>query len=238
MPLSVVMPAYNEQGAIGAAIADVQQHVFPRVPGAELIVVDDGSRDATGKLIDEAAALDPRVRPVHKQNGGHGPALLTGIDHARGGYVMLIDSDRQIPLDSFEHFWRAAQTADGAFGVRRTRHDPRLRLYLTAVVRWMLRLLLGVRLRDANVPFKIVRRDVLARALPLIPPDTLAPSIFLAVYMRRTRCSIEEIDVSHRERETGLVSIRRWRLLKFCWRAFTQLLVFRRRLAAEGAHVR
>jgi len=92
-----------------------------------------------------------------------------------------------------------------------------------------------VRLRDANVPFKVFRRELWLEAAPLIPADTLAPSLFLAVFAASRDRRIATIEIPHRARETGVVSIRRWKLIKFCWRAFGQLLAFRRAcLAAPG----
>jgi glycosyltransferase involved in cell wall biosynthesis len=233
VPLSVIMPAYNEEGAIEDAVGDVREHVFAAVPEAELVVVDDGSRDRTGAILDGLAAHEPRLRVIHKPNGGHGPALRTGLDAASGEYVFLVDSDRQVPLSAFPALWEAAKGRDGAFGVRKTRNDARIRLALTAVVRTALRPLLGVRIYDANVPFKIVRRVVWEEAKGLIPADTLAPSLFLAVYMARRGCDVAQVEVPHKDRETGTVSIRRWKLLKFCARAFRQLLAFRARLNSE-----
>lgn len=231
--LSVIMPAYNEEGAIAEAVAEVQQHVLDRIPGAELVVVNDGSRDGTGRLLDEIAARDGRVRVIHKKNGGHGPALRTGLDQARGDALFLIDSDRQIPLDAFAPLWRAIEEGkDGAFGVRAHRDDPALRLWLTKVIRGVLPLLFGVRVRDANVPYKVFRRRLWDEARAIIPPDTLAPSLFLAVYAAKKNFAIATFPIPHRERQTGEVSIRRWKLFKFCAKAFRQLLEFRRRLAA------
>ena len=65
----------------------------------------------------------------------------------------------------------------------------------------------------------------------LIPPETLTPSLFFAIFVTKRQFRIAEFPVTHRERNTGLVSIRRWRLLKFCARALRQLMVFRWRLA-------
>jgi glycosyltransferase involved in cell wall biosynthesis len=236
--LTVVMPAYNEEGAIEDAVREVREHVLHGLPGAELLVVDDGSRDRTGEILDRLAAEDPRVSVIHQRNGGHGRALRTGLDAARGEYVFLVDSDRQIPIEAFPPLWELARGRDGAFGIRTNRHDPRLRLMLTAVIRAALRSLFDAPLRDANVPFKILRRSAWLEARELIPEDTLAPSLFLAVFARRRGLDIAERDVPHRERETGVVSIRRWKLLKFCTRAFLQLLAFHRRLRRHlsGAH--
>jgi dolichol-phosphate mannosyltransferase len=231
--LSVVMPAYNEQDAIEAAVDDVQRHVLDKVSDSELVVVNDGSKDRTGELLDRMAEADTRVRAHHKPNGGHGPAIIAGLAEARGDYVFLVDSDRQIPLEHFDQLWRAVNGGkDAAFGVRRNRDDPRIRLWLTSVIRLALRALFGVTLYDANVPFKLLRRSTWQEAHALIPDDTLAPSLFLAVYMKLRGLDIAEIDVSHRERETGEVSIKRWKLVKFCARAFGQMTQFRRKVMA------
>lgn len=232
-PVSVIMPAYNEEGGIQTAVAAVQQQVLDRLPGAEVVVVNDGSRDATGALLDAIAAADSRVRVLHTPNGGHGTALMRGLADARGDYVFLIDSDNQIPLEGFQPLWAAVQNGagparDGAFGVRRVRHDAQFRRLLTVVIRWSLTLLFGVRIKDANVPFKLVRRSLWLAARPYIPDGTLAPSLFLAVYLKRTRADLGFVEVAHLDRVTGTVSIRRWKLIKFCARGFRQLLDFRR----------
>ncbi|MGQ0640588.1 MAG: glycosyltransferase family 2 protein [Gemmatimonadaceae bacterium] len=231
--LSVIMPAYNEEGGVADAVRAVQEHVFSVVPNAELVAVNDGSRDRTGAILDELASRDSRVHAVHKKNGGHGPALITGLVAARGEYVFLIDSDNQIPLESFARLWQKVLNGhDAAFGVRRVRSDARLRRVLTRVIRVSLTMLFGVRLRDANIPFKVFRRQLWNDAAPLIPTDTLAPSIFFAVHAARRGAKIAFVEVGHRDRTTGTVSIRRWKLIKFCARAWRQLLAFRSALRA------
>ena len=233
--LSVVMPAYNEQDAIEAAVDDVRRHVLNQIPDSELIVVNDGSRDRTGEILDQLAAADARIRPIHRPNGGHGPALLTGLKACQRAYMMLVDSDLQIPLDGFPQFWTTIQEGyDGVFGIRRTRYDPKFRLFLTRVIRIALRLLFRVAPYDANVPCKLFRRDLWTAASPNIPPDTLAPSLFLAIFAESRGYRIAYRDVMHRERATGEVSIRRWKLIRFCAKGFLQLLTFRRRLRHAG----
>lgn len=232
--LSVVMPAHNEEGAIEDAIRDLQEYVFTVVPESEAIIVDDGSRDRTGEILDRLAESDSRLRVIHQAQGGHGRALRTGMDAARGEYLFLLDSDRQIPLDAFGSLWGAAQGRDGVFGVRAARNDPKVRLLLSRFIRLAIALFFKVRLKDPNVPFKVLRRQIWLDARELIPRDTLAPSLFLAIHTRHRGHEIIELDVRHRERETGAASLRHWKLLKFCLRAFRQLLQFRRALASEG----
>jgi dolichol-phosphate mannosyltransferase len=204
--------------------------VLDAVPGSDLIVVDDGSRDRTGAILDQLSAADPRVKVIHQSNGGHGAALRNGMERANGQFLFLLDSDRQVPIEAFAPLWDAARGRDGAFGVRVQRHDPPLRLALTRLIRRVLALLFGVSLRDPNVPFKVIRRSVWLAARDLVPEGTLAPSLFLAVFARARGLDIVEIEVPHRARSSGVVSIRRWKLLTFCVRAFRQLLAFRGRL--------
>jgi glycosyltransferase involved in cell wall biosynthesis len=231
VPLSVIMPAYNEEGSIRDAVADVEQHILSQVSGAELIVVDDGSVDNTGALLDELAVRNSRVRVIHQQNGGHAAALMTGLSSSTSEYIMLLDSDRQIPLDDFATHWQFVNDGyDCVFGVRRQRHDPQLRLWLTRVIRYALQALFNVTIYDANIPYKLLRRTVWEEASKLIPPDTLAPSLFLAIFAKKKDYRVHEVDVPHKERSTGEVSIRRLKLLKFCIKGFIQILGFRQRL--------
>lgn len=233
--LTVVMPAYNEAEGMASAVDEVRSEILDRFPRARLLVVNDGSKDRTGAILDEQARDDARVHVLHKPNGGHGSAIRAGLDAAHTDYVFLVDSDQQIPLSAFSELAAAIDAGHtAAFGVRRRRHDPRLRLALTAFIRRALRLLFGVTLYDANVPFKLLRREHWLAASPLIPPDTLAPSLFLALHMRVNGVDIAEVDVPHRERETGEVSIRRWRLFRFCTTAFGQLWAFRSALRARS----
>jgi dolichol-phosphate mannosyltransferase len=235
VPLTVVMPVYNEQDAIVAAVGDVQEHILSRINGSQLIVVNDGSRDGTAALLDDIARQDGRVRVIHQANTGHGGAVMAGLAAAPGDHLFLIDSDRQIPLDRFHEAWTAiGHGRDAVFGVRRRRHDPALRLFLTKVIRYAVSLMFGVTLDDANVPYKLLRRSVWEEAQPFVPPGTLAPSLFLAIVSKVRGRDILELDVVHKERNTGEVSIRRLKLLKFCARGLSQMIELRRTLSRRS----
>jgi dolichol-phosphate mannosyltransferase len=229
--LSVIMPVYNEEGAIAAAVNEVKEHVLALIPASELVVVDDGSRDGTGRLLDDAAATDPRIKVIHQPNGGHGAALLTGLKASSGEYIFLIDSDRQIPLDNFRSAWSEVLAGrDAVFGVRRRRYDPVLRLYLSRLIRHSVNVLFRVQLRDANAPYKLFRRGVWHEARECVPDGTLAPSMFLAIVAKSRGYNILEIDVTHKERDTGEVALRKFKLLKFCARGLGQMIALIRRV--------
>jgi glycosyltransferase involved in cell wall biosynthesis len=151
------------------------------------------------------------------------------LAQAEGDYVFLIDSDRQIPLNGFAAAWAHVGRGRAAvFGIRKNRNDPAIRLYLSRLIGRVIRVWFGVRLADANVPYKLLRRSIWHEASGCIPAGTLAPSLFLAIHAKARGHDIVEIEVPHQERETGEVSIKRLKLLKFCAAGLRQMLAFRR----------
>jgi dolichol-phosphate mannosyltransferase len=228
--LTVVMPAYNEEGAIEAAVDEVRREILDRIASADCLVIDDGSTDATGALVDRIAEVDPRVRVIHQANAGHGAALRSGMDRASGDWLFLLDSDRQIPTQAFWALWDARDGRDLLMGVRARRQDPLIRAVLSRVIRATVRVFFGVQLRDANVPFKLIRRTVWESARAVIPEGMLAPSLFLAVFARVRGDVVLELEVPHRARQSGVGSLRWARLARFSLRGFVQLMAFRGRL--------
>jgi dolichol-phosphate mannosyltransferase len=228
--LSIVMPCYNEAGNIDGAIRDAIEQVFAEVPDAELIVVDDGSRDATAAIVEQWTRREPRVRLVAQANAGHGPALVNGIRASRGAHCLLLDSDRQIGLQHFGQTWRLARDHDAVIGVRQRRADPHHRLLLSAALRSWIALAFRVRSSDPNVPYKLVRRSTLLDALAVMPEQPLVPSVLLTIYLWRRRVRIAEQTVPHFARSAGESTLRLRRLASFCVRAFGELMRFRRTL--------
>jgi glycosyltransferase involved in cell wall biosynthesis len=227
-PLSVVMPVYNEEDSVTAAVEDVRACILDLVPGSELWVVDDGSRDRTAGILDHLAAADPRLHIVHQPNGGHGAALLAGLAQARGEWMLLVDVDRQIPLDTFNVAWERRRGLDALFGQRVDRHDPLVRKLVTMALGWQVRLIFGARLADPNAPFKLVRSRLVDAARKVTPDDCLIPSVFLAVHAYRAGWRIAGFDIAYRKRAAGQTSLRKLKLLKFSARSFVQLVAFRR----------
>lgn len=231
LQLSVVMPAYNEESNVAGAIDDVLRHVFSVVPSSELIVVDDGSRDATARIASSFAAADSRITTVSQSNAGHGPALVNGIRCARGTFCLLLDSDRQIDLQDFARTWRLGETNDAVIGIRQRRQDPVHRLILTRSLKTALRMLFHVHAADANAPYKLVRREIALAALAHMPPAPRIPSVLLTVYLSRRAHRMTEQPVTHFPRTAGQPSLRLHRLATFCHHAFAELVRFNRTLS-------
>lgn len=225
--LSIVMPAYNEEVAIAAAVDDILTHVVPAVASAEIVVVNDGSKDRTLAILHEIAAREPRLTVINRVNGGHGPALITGLDAARGETLLLLDSDRQIVLDDFAAACAAYRTGDALIGIRADRHDGPLRAVISRGMRIVLRVLFGKAPRDPNIPFKIVKRADWRRAAPAIGADNPLPSVLLALYLTKSGARIVQYPITHRAREGSVSELRGWKLFRFCLLAGRTLLAFR-----------
>jgi glycosyltransferase involved in cell wall biosynthesis len=226
-PLAVLMPAYNEAAGIEDAVNEVRQEVLDKLPGAYLIVVNDGSKDNTGEILERIAKVDPRVRVINKPNSGHGPSIIRALNEADSEYVFTIDSDMQMPLDCFSQFWQAATAPGcaGVFGVRSHRQDPLVRLVLSRVVAFTMSSVFKVKLRDSNVPFKLFKRKIWTELYARLKDDTLlTPSIAIAIYARKHGYNIVDMPVSHRARKTGEPSLRITKLIAFCAQAFRQMM--------------
>ena len=228
--LSVVMPCYNEADNIGAAIREVVEHVFSEVSDAELVIVDDGSKDASPVIVRDWETRDARVRLLVQANAGHGPALIKGIRAARGEYCLLLDSDRQIGLSRFRETWALRTGHVAVLGVREARVDARHRLVLTALLRGWVAVALRVRSDDPNVPYKLVRRSTLLEAIAAMPDRPLIPSILLTIYLKRSNATVVAQPVPHFARSAGETSLKLRRLLGFCSRAFGELMRYHRAL--------
>lgn len=231
----LVMPAYNEEGCIAAVVAswstELARHFGDRF---RLIVVNDGSRDRTGAILDASAATNPLLHVIHQANAGHGGALLHGYREAikqDTRYVFQVDSDDQFVPGDFARLWELRDASPCVLGHRSERHDSLHRLVITRILRVVLLILYGCYPKDANIPFRLFKTPFLAAALKLIPSTTFAPNIFLAVIASRAGANLHHLPVSHQDRKTGTVSIVRWKLIKVCFRCVGELLAFRRLLA-------
>jgi glycosyltransferase involved in cell wall biosynthesis len=233
-PLTVIMPAYNEEEGIEQAVLEVSTEVLDRIPGSCLIAVNDGSKDKTGEILDRLAKADSRVRVLHKPNSGHGPSLVQGLNQATSEYIFLIDSDMQIPLSCFPQLWNTLQSdkLDGVFGIRESRQDPRFRLFLSVIISITLSTAFKVRLVDTNVPCKLFKRKIWTQLWALAPvEDLLAPSIAIAIYARRHGYKIGDVHVPHRARTKGEGSLKLKSLFRFCWKGYKQLMSLKEALS-------
>ena len=183
--ISIVMPAYNEADIIETSVREWHDEVIKRIDGAELIVVDDCSTDATGAILARLATELPGLRPVRPEsNSGHGKALLFGFSQATQPLVFQTDSDRQHVPAEFWLLWKLKDSNDFVFGARSARADGPLRAVISTILRVLNFVLWRSWIRDANCPFKLMRREPLDEVLAEIPKETFIPMVMVSVLAR------------------------------------------------------
>lgn len=206
--ISIVMPAYNEAEIIEKSVREWYEEVIRRVEGSELIVVNDCSTDSTGEILARLASELPGLRPVRpEKNGGHGKALLYGFSQATQPWVFQTDSDRQHLPSEFWLLWNLKDSQDFIFGARNSRADGPVRACISTVMRVLNFVLWNSWIRDANCPFKLMRREPLERVLARIPKETFIPMVMVSVLARKMKFRVAEIIVTHIPRRGGTQSL-------------------------------
>jgi len=200
--ISYFFPAYNEEGNLEPMVARALE-VLPRFAEQfEVIIVDDGSRDATqaeGQALSEAHPEVVYVR--HPENRGYGEALRSGLRATRYEAIAYTDGDRQFDVEELSLLWPRLSDADVVAGYRIKRADPPHRLFIAWVYKVVLRLLFGLRMRDVDCAFKLLRGEVAKAVEP-----ASGGAFFSAEFLLRARhqgFSIVEVGVHHHPRLIG-----------------------------------
>lgn len=200
--LSLCLPAYNEQDCIVETLAAALAALTPLVASLEVIVVDDGSRDATAERVQSVAAGDPRVRLVsHECNRGYGAAVTSGLRAACGDLVMFADSDGQFDFRDAARLLARLEHHDFVVGYRHRRVESFQRRLNAWAWGRLVRLLYGVRLRDLDCAFKLFRREVVERLR--LTATGACINAELMCQCRRAGFCFAEVAVEHHPRKSG-----------------------------------
>jgi dolichol-phosphate mannosyltransferase len=198
--LSVVIPFYDEEENVGPLLVELRAALDAIGRPYEVVLVDDGSRDATASALAKAAAdwADARVLLLAR-NSGQASALLCGLHAARGAILATLDGDGQNPPADLGALLAAIDAgADLAAGVRARRDDSALRLAMSRLANRVRARILGDGLRDSGCALKAFRREVLDCFLPIRTLYSFMPALAVAAGHR-----VVEVEVGHRPRTRG-----------------------------------
>ncbi len=164
--LSIVIPAYNECARIESTLARVMECIDTQGWDAEVLVIDDGSRDGTPEIIERWMELYPRLHLIKNPgNRGKGYSVRNGLLQAAGDVVMFTDADLSAPMEEAERLFEALEAgADVAIGsrwmdrTRQTIHQPLYRQFFGRCFNWITRTVMGLPFKDTQCGFKAFRR--------------------------------------------------------------------------------
>ena len=222
--LFIVVPAYNE----AQNIRDFVDSWYPIMENPDLddesrlIIINDGSKDNTFELLTELAQTRPKLLPLTKKNGGHGSTVLYGYRYAiehQADYVFQTDSDGQTNPMEFEQFWRKRHEYDAIIGNRVVRGDGKSRKFVENTVCMLLRMIFGIRVKDANAPFRLMKTSLVARYIDRLPQDFNIPNIMFTTYFVYYHEKTLFIPISFKPRKAGKNSINIRKIVQIGWKA-------------------
>ena len=222
--LYIVIPAYNEEANIERCVKDWYPVVADRNEenSSRLIIINDGSKDRTYEKLIEMAKDLPLLTPLTKENGGHGSAVLTGYRYAidcGAEWIFQTDSDGQTNPQEFDEFWNSREKYDAILGYRLKREDGRGRKFVEETVCFLLRLIFGIKVSDANAPFRLMKAELVSKYIHRLPADFNIPNIMFTTYFVYYHERVRFLPISFKPREKGTNSINLRKIIGIGWRA-------------------
>lgn len=200
--ISAFFPCYNDSATLQALIEKALGVLGEITDDYEVIIVDDGSSDGSGEVIDSLAARYERVRVVrHDRNRGYGAALRSGIKTSRGEWVFYTDSDGQYDVGDLRHLHALSGSADVVNGYKRSRSDPWYRVLLGSTYNAVIRVAFAIPIRDTDCDFRFMRGDIV-RGLDL-RSEGGAICVEMVKGLQAAGAAFAEVPVCHHPREEG-----------------------------------
>ena len=233
--LYIVMPAYNEEANI-AQVIEEWYPVIEKHPGggkSRLVIVNDGSRDGTLAAARSMQEGRPLLEVLDKPNSGHGATLLFAYGYAldkQADFIFQTDSDGQTRPAEFEQFWELRHEEKAIIGYRNHREDGFSRLVVTKVLKLVLWLIFGLSVTDANTPFRLMQRELLAEYLPDVPQGFNLSNVMLTVLFLYNREPVRFLPITFRPRQGGVNSINLKRIAGIGLRAVRDFYTIRQGL--------
>lgn len=214
--LYIVMPAYNEEESIKSVLDAwypiVEKH--NESGRSRLVAVNDGSIDGTYEIMQNYAETHPLFVPLTKPNSGHGPTVLYAYDYAvKNGadWIFQTDSDGQTDPAEFDAFWDLREEYDAIFGNRTVRGDGRSRAFVEKVVCRLVKHYFGVKIPDANAPFRLMKAEKVKTYLSKLKPDYNLPNVMMTTYFvyYKDRVAFRKISFKPRTKGTNSINIKK-----------------------------
>ena len=216
--ISIIIPLYNEEKSI--------KNIINRIPNYfkhEIIIVDDGSSDATGQIADQIASQDNRVKVVHHQtNLGYGAALQSGFKAATKELVFYTDGDSQFDIGEMPALLPLMAKYDIVSCYRLNRQDNLIRKINGWLWTKLVCLLFGMKIRDIDCAFKLFKKDIFDK-IKLSSTGALIDAEILARAIRKGY-TVTQKGVHHYPRTAGAQTGANLRVI---FRAFKELLRLR-----------
>jgi len=209
--ISVFFPAYNEEENVEICINNTRDFLLGLTDNFEIILVNDGSIDKTGKVADQLAKVYSRVRAIHHpSNKGYGAALKTGFSACSKDLIFYTDADNQFDINELNMFLNLIFDYDLILGYRAERKDPWMRLFYSRMYHIVINMIMHIKLKDADCSYKLFKKEVID-SMELLS-DTGFIDVEIIIKAVSNNFKFCEIPVTHFPRTRGTVSFEYFRL--------------------------
>lgn len=208
--LYIIIPAYNEEANIRQVVDQWYPIAVMAGENSRLVVVNDGSRDDTLKVLKEEQKNRPQLIVKNKENSGHGPTILSGYRFALSegaDFVFQTDSDGQTRPEEFDEFYRCRRHYDMVIGSRKSRQDGISRIFVTKILKLVVFLCFHVWVEDANTPYRLMKAETLRKEIKYVPKDFFLSNVLLSVAFTKHGRAIRYIPITFKPRQGGVNSI-------------------------------
>lgn len=215
LDLTIVIPAFNEEGRIGATLERLGAYLAPRPWQWEVVVVDDGSTDGTVRVAEQAAAADGRVRVQREPHRGKGGAVRAGLLASTAAHRFICDADLSMPVHELERFMPPALgAADVAIGSRegagaRRVGEPLLRHVTGRLFNLIVQRLAVPGIEDTQCGFKMFTARAVETVFPHVTVEGWAFDIEVLFLARRAGLRIVEVPIEWHYRKESRLSMSR-----------------------------
>lgn len=221
--LFIVMPAYNEAENIRNTVADWYTVLEHGSVDSRLLIVNDGSTDNTWEICQELRHEYPKLMVIDQVNSGHGPTCLHAYRTALrlgANFIFQTDSDGQTRPEEFMSLWEKRYDHALNIGYRYRRQDGRSRVIVSRALRFLIRLRMGVSVKDPNTPFRLMSAVSLSQWLNYVPDQFFLTNAVLTAITAYRGESICWHPITFRPRQGGVNSINLPKMFKIGLAAF------------------
>lgn len=204
--ISLFLPAYNEGGVIKKTVLNSKKVMLKHFKRWEIIVVNDASKDDTGRIVEELSKEDPRIKVInHPVNKGYGGAFKTGLYSAKYNWIALTDSDGQFDFSEINNFVEKQYetNADLVIGYYKKRQVSKFKILTSKMWELVVFLLFGLHVKDIDCGFKLISKKVVDEIPKLESERGAFISSEFLIKSRKAGFKIVEIPVTHYPRTTG-----------------------------------
>ncbi len=226
--LAVIIPVYNEEGIIREVIEQWYQEFCKLEASFKIHIYDDGSQDQTLTILRQLEQQYSSLIVHCKSNSGHGPTILQGyLENIDAKWIFQVDSDNEMEAKYFKELWNYRNEYDFILGRRQQRNQNMSR----AMVSWFSQIIInnfyGKGICDVNAPYRLLRTDKFKPCLYSLPLKTFAPNVIITGYANLMQLKSLEVFVSHNDRQSGQVSLKKFKLFKAAILSTLQTLYYR-----------